>query len=134
MVHHRSRQAAPLDDVTTGLEGKFSIPYTVAFTLLHGPPTVRDFVTVDKAARRLAARIEVQLDDRLDQAEAVLAWEGAHDLIEVHVEAALGSPQRPMSSEQLRAKVRSLAGSRLDGALDDLARPAAEVLALLEER
>ena len=133
-MHRRSRQAAPLDDVTTGLEGKFSIPYTVAFTLLHGPPSVRDFVSVDEAARRLAARIEVQIDDRLDQAEAVLAWEGAHDPIEVRVEAARGSPQRPMSNDQLQAKVRSLAGVRFDGALADPARPAAEVLALLEEQ
>jgi len=133
-VHRRSRQAAPLDDVTTGLEAKFSIPYTVAFTLLHGAPSVSDFVTVDNAARRLAARIEVQIDDRLDQAEAILAWEGAHDVIEARVEAARGSPQRPMSSDQLIAKVRSLAGARLDGALDDPARPAADVLALLEEQ
>ncbi len=132
-VHHRSRQAAPLDDVTTGLEAKFSIPYTVAFTVLHGAPTVGDFLSVDEEARRLASRIEVHLDDRLDEAEAVLAWNGAHEPIEVRIEAARGSPQRPLNDDQLRAKVHALAGSRFDDLLDGPERPAADVLALLEE-
>jgi hypothetical protein len=39
-----------------------------------------------------------------------------------------------MSNDQLQAKVRSLAGVRFDGALAGTARPAAEVLALLEEQ
>lgn len=133
-VHRRSRQAAPLDDVTTGLEAKFSIPYTTAFTLLHGAPTVQDFAGVDPEARKLAVRIEVRLDDNLAQSEAVLDWRGDHDPIEIRVEAARGSPQRPMSEEQLANKVRALTGNRLDGALDDLDRPAAEVLALVEDR
>ncbi|MDH3397326.1 MAG: MmgE/PrpD family protein, partial [Acidimicrobiia bacterium] len=133
-VHRRSRQAAPLDDVTTGLEAKFSIPYTVAFTLLHGAPTVEDFVAVDEGARRVASCIEVQLDDRLDQAAAVLSWHGAHDPIEIRVEAARGSPPRPMSNDQLRAKVHALAGTRFDGVLDDPERPAADVLARVEEQ
>ena len=35
------------------------------------------------------------VDDGLDQAEAVLAWDGAHDPIEVRVDAARGSPRHP---------------------------------------
>ncbi len=133
-VHSRSRQAAPLDDVTTGLEAKFSIPYTVAFTVLYGAPDVASFVTVDAAARELAARIEVEIDDELRQSEAVLVWSSGATAapIEIRVDAARGSPEHPLSDEQLAAKVRSLAGSRLDGALDDPARPAAELLALAE--
>jgi 2-methylcitrate dehydratase PrpD len=122
-VHRRSRQAAPLDDVETGLEAKFSIPYTVAFTLLHGPPTVESFAGVDAAARRLAARVQVRVDDDLDQSESVLNWTG---LPEIRVGAARGSPQRPMTEAQLAAKVRELAGTSLDALLDDPARPAAE--------
>ncbi|NNC93285.1 MAG: hypothetical protein HKN80_12430 [Acidimicrobiia bacterium] len=132
-VHRRSRQAAPLDEVATGLEAKFSIPYTVAFTLLHGAPTVASFAAVDGAAQALAARIEVQVDDTLAQSEAVLTWAGGPAPLEILVDAARGSPQHPMTDEQLRTKVRSLAGSRLDGALDDPARPAAEVLALVDQ-
>ncbi|MDH3540374.1 MAG: MmgE/PrpD family protein [Acidimicrobiia bacterium] len=130
-VHRRSRQAAPLDDVETGLEAKFSIPYTVAFTLLHGVPGVESFAAVDPGARTLAARIEVQVDDTLEQSEAVLTWSGDAAPIETRVDAARGSPRHPMTAAQLTAKVRSLAGSRLDGALEDRARPAAEVLALV---
>ena len=37
-----------------------------------------------------------------------------------------------MSSEQPYAKVRSMAGARFDGVLDDPALPAIAVLALLE--
>jgi 2-methylcitrate dehydratase PrpD len=131
-VHRRSRQAAPLDDVDSGLEAKFSIPYTVAYTLLYGAPTVESFASVDPEARGLAARINVEVDDSLQQSEAILAWSGGTSPIEIRVDAARGSPEHPMTDEQLDAKVRSLAGTRLDGALEDLARPAAEVLALVE--
>ncbi|MDH3772462.1 MAG: hypothetical protein OET79_15940, partial [Nitrospirota bacterium] len=79
------------------------------------------------------ARIEVQVDDGLDEAEAVLVWRGSHTPIEIRVEAARGSPQRPMDNVQLLAKVHSLAGSRFDGVLDDPTRPAADVLGLVEE-
>ena len=134
-MHRRSRQAAPLDDVTTGLEAKFSIPYTVAFTILYGAPDVADFASVDAGARDLASRISVEIDDELRQSEALLAWSGGTNdsPIEIRVDAARGSPEHPLSDEQLAAKVRSLAGSRLDGVLDDPARPAAEILALVEE-
>jgi hypothetical protein len=44
------------------------------------------------------------------------------------VEAALGSPQRPMDAKALGEKVSGLAGDRLADALDDLDRPAADLL------
>ncbi|MEA2351764.1 MAG: hypothetical protein QOJ14_178, partial [Thermoleophilaceae bacterium] len=47
------------------------------------------------------------------------------------VEVALGSPVRPMDDAARAAKVRALAGDRLDGALDDADRPARELLAAL---
>jgi 2-methylcitrate dehydratase MmgE/PrpD-like protein len=50
IAHPVSRQAAGYDDVTTPLEAKFSIPYTTAYTLLHGPPRVESFATVDADA------------------------------------------------------------------------------------
>lgn len=127
-VHPRSRQAAPFDDVDDGLQAKFSIPYTVALTVLHGPPSVADFAAVDEAARTLARRVEVGLDGNLGESEAVLEWRGGPQPMEVRVVTALGSPQRPMSEEQLTSKVRSLAGARLEGLLDDPSRPAADLL------
>jgi 2-methylcitrate dehydratase PrpD len=127
-VHPRSRQAAPLDDVTTGLEAKFSIPYTVAFTLLRGSPTVDSFINVDSAVRAVASRIEVRLDESLQQSEAILSWGTGPSPVEIRVDAARGSPQHPMTDEQLDAKVHSLAGDHLFGSLDDDAAKARDLL------
>ena len=125
-VHPVSLQAASYDHVTDGLEAKFSIPYLTAFTLLHGPPRLEDFRAVDEPAQRLAGeRIKVRTDAALLESEAVLTAGGS----EVRVEAAQGSPGRPLSPEARAAKLRDLAGQRLDGALDDPDRPAAELLA-----
>ena len=48
-------QAAPYDVPEDGLQAKFSLPYTVAFTLLHGPPDVESF-RVGRSRRRRAGR------------------------------------------------------------------------------
>lgn len=128
IVHPRARQAAPLDEVETGLQAKFSIPYTVAFTVLHGPPGVDDFASVDRDARRLASRVEVRIDDSLLESEAIIEWHEQNDVLEARVEAARGSPQRPMDKRALTQKVRSLSGSDLEAILDDPHQPAADVL------
>jgi 2-methylcitrate dehydratase PrpD len=124
-VHPVSRQAAPLDDVADGLQAKFSIPYLTAFALAHGPPKVDDFDHVVPQVRERAGAIEVRTDPSLLESEAVLVGESG---AEERVEAALGSPARPMDRSALAAKVRSLAGSRLQGILDDPNRPVEEVL------
>jgi 2-methylcitrate dehydratase PrpD len=124
-VHPVSLQAASLDDVADGLEAKFSIPYLVAFTLLHGPPDVASFHGVDEEARALSPRVNVRTDTALAESAAVLAVDGE---VRAQVEAALGSPGRPMSEAQLSAKVRAIAGERLDGVVDDPDRPVREVL------
>ena len=64
LAHPVSRQAAGYDDVETPLQAKFSIPYTTAYTLLHGGPRVDAFDALDDAARELAAGIEVRTDPR----------------------------------------------------------------------
>jgi 2-methylcitrate dehydratase PrpD len=124
-VHPVSLQAASIADPADGLEAKFSIPYLTAFTLLHGVPALESFRDVEPRARALAReRVRVEPDERLLESEAVLESGGSR----FRVEAALGSPARPMSRSQLAAKVRALAGTRLDGVLDDPNRPAAEVV------
>jgi 2-methylcitrate dehydratase PrpD len=128
LAHPVSRQAAGYDDVETPLQAKFSIPYTTAHTLLHGGPRVDAFAAVDGAVRELASKIEVQTDSALGESEfALLA--GGEEL--ARVDAARGSPEHPLGEEELRAKVRELAGDRLEGVLDDPGRPAAELLARL---
>ena len=124
-VHPVSRLTASRDDVSDGLEAKFSIPYLVAYTLLHRPPDVESFRSLDPDARVLAERVAVHTRDDLLESEARLELGG--DVV-ARVEAALGSPQRPMDASGLESKVRSLAGGRLDGLLDDPDRPVRGVL------
>lgn len=124
-VHPLSLQAAPVSDPADGLQAKFSIPYLTAFALLRGAPDTRSFDSIDDAARRLAARVIVRANPELIESEAQLAVDGSRL---ARIEAALGSPQRPMTAGALAAKRRALAGEHLEGALDDLERPAAEVL------
>ena len=127
VVHPISLEAAPYAEPDDGLQAKFSIPYTVAYTLLHGSPGLDSFDVVDPEALALAARcVEVRTDASLLESEARLEAGGREV---ARVEAALGAPARPMSPEQLADKVRSLAGERLDGALDDPSLPAREPLA-----
>jgi 2-methylcitrate dehydratase PrpD len=127
VVHPVARQAAALDDVADGLEAKFSIPYLVAFTLLHGAPGHRDFDAVDAAARALARQsIAVGTERGLGEMEARIELDGE---TVARVESALGSPARPMDAAHIEAKVRALAGGRLNGILDDPSAPARDVLA-----
>jgi 2-methylcitrate dehydratase PrpD len=128
VAHPVSRQAAGYDAVATPLQAKFSIPYTTAYTLLHGPPDVPAFAAVDPAASALAERIEVRTDPALRESEFVLR---AGDRELAHVTAARGSPEHPLTADELAAKRHGLAGGRLDGLLDDPRRPAAGVLAAL---
>ena len=83
---------------------------------------------MDAEAVRRAAAIEVRTDRGLLESEAVLLDAAGAEL--ARVEAALGSPERPLDEAGLERKVSGLAGDRLAGALDDPERPAAEVLAL----
>jgi 2-methylcitrate dehydratase PrpD len=125
-VHPVCLTAAELGpDVTDGLQAKFSIPYLTAFTLLHGPPRVASFAGVDADARRLAERVRVRTGAELLESEAHVEVGGERV---GHVEAALGSPARPMDAAALHAKIEDLAGDRLDGVLDELEAPAARVV------
>lgn len=127
-VHPVSLQAAAIGIPHDGLEAKFSLPYTAAYALLHGLPTVASFEELDPEAGRLAGRVAVVADDTLAESEAVLSVAG-RDV--ARVRAARGSPARPLTAEEHARKVHDLTGARLDGALDDPSRPAAELLDLL---
>ncbi len=128
-VHPRARQAAAYDDVADGLQAKFSIPYLTAFAFLRGAPGVADLRSVDADVRAFAStRVRVVEDDRLAESEVRLEHAGSAVVLAAVV-ASIGSPERPMSAAQLTAKISTLAPGRLAGVLDDLAAPAATVLA-----
>ena len=125
-VHPVARRAAAYDDVADGLQAKFSIPYLVAYVVLHGEPEPASFERVDPQARSLAReRVRLSTDDGLRQAEAVLALDGEEV---ARVPASRGSPEAPLNAEELREKCRLLAGERLDGLLDDPGAPAQVLL------
>jgi 2-methylcitrate dehydratase PrpD len=124
-VHPISLAAASYVEPANGLQAKFSIPYLVSYSLLRGPPSVESFAALDSAVLAGASRVEVRADRALLESEARLEADGCEL---ARVEAALGSPARPLSAEQLDAKVRALAGDGLGGALDDLDRPAGDLL------
>jgi hypothetical protein len=86
---------------------------------------VKSFAGVDDAARQLAERLRLHTDAGLLESEAVVEVAGERV---GHVRAALGSPARPMDATWLQDKVRDLAGDRLDGVLDDLGAPVAQVV------
>jgi 2-methylcitrate dehydratase PrpD len=120
-----ARQAAHLDWVEDGLSAKFSIPYCVAFTLLHGPPKPRDFASIDERTQEESRHIELVIDESLPDFGCSIARDG-EEL--ARIPSPAGAPERPIRPEQLQAKVEALAGGRLWDALRDLAAPAADVV------
>jgi 2-methylcitrate dehydratase PrpD len=102
---------------TTGLEGKFSLEYAVAATLLDGRPGLDSFT--DHAVARQAAR------DLLDRVDVVAAPGGEGllsgttaielelddgSLVQTELDLPPGAPTRPPSSADLQAKVADCAG------------------------
>ena len=114
-VHPLSVQAAPIEDPQDGLQAKFSIPYMVAWALLRGEPEVESFARVDPEVSGF--EVSVVQDASLLPSEARVG--------EVAVEWAKGSPERPLSPEELATKVEALGGSALPGP----ETPAADVIA-----
>jgi 2-methylcitrate dehydratase PrpD len=124
-VNPVARQAAHLDAVTDGLSAKFSIPYCVARTLIHGPPGVRDFGAIDARAGDLASLVTVSVDASLPEFGAVLDV-GGHE--RARVPCPRGAPERPLAAPDLLDKLEDLAGDRLHGILADLDAPAVDAV------
>ncbi len=128
VVHPRARRAAAYDDVADGLQARFSIPYLAAYTVRRGAPTVASFDGIDAEVRESAlTRFAVRTDPGLGETEARLEVGDGQAL--ARVSSSLGSPEDPMTADQLAAKVADLAGDRLDGALEDPDRPVRDLLA-----
>ncbi len=114
---------APLIHSTpeTGLEGKFSLEYAVAATLLDGRPGIASFT--DEAVRRpeaqgLLRRVEVDATpggDRLLAGEVEIALAlGDGSTLEARLDLPPGAPSRPPSSADLAAKVADCAPAGAD--------------------
>jgi len=99
------------------VDAQFSLPWSLAVALRHGRASIAEFADVglaDPETRRLAALVEVVGDDALD-AVFPARWPARVEVRTVdgrvwttEVADPLGSPRRPLSAEDLRAKVESL--------------------------
>jgi 2-methylcitrate dehydratase PrpD len=117
---------APLihDTPTTGLEGKFSLQYAVAATLLDGRPGIESFTddaVARPAAQALLARVEA---DAAPGGDWLLAGDVAIELtladgstLHAQLDLPPGAPDRPPSSAELAEKVGDCAGDLADEVL-----------------
>jgi 2-methylcitrate dehydratase PrpD len=125
LIHHNP---------TTGLQGKFSLEYAIAATLLDGYPGFGSFTddAVNRpAARRLMERVEVVATPG---GEGLLAGEARVELRlrdgtarSARLELPPGAPERPPSGEDLRGKLADC-GDDVPGLLDGLSWRAAAPL------
>ena len=97
---------------TTGLEGKFSVYHCVAMGLLDGGASVSQFtderVTAADASE-LRGRIHPMADDTLSEHAAIFRCElDDGRMIDVEMLAPPGSPENPLTEEQLLDKFRTL--------------------------
>jgi 2-methylcitrate dehydratase PrpD len=109
---------------TTGLEGKFSLQYAVAATLLDGRPGIESFTdeaVARPAAQALLARVEV---DAAPGGDGLLAGDVAIELTladgsNLHAQLDLppGAPDRPPSAAELADKVADCSGDLADDVL-----------------
>lgn len=101
----------------TGLEAKFSIFYISATAVVHGLAGPNQFT--DEAVRELDVvalqdRVEATVDERVGEEEAfvsVTLRDGT--VVEKHVEQAIGSMERPLTTEALELKFRDQASTAL---------------------
>jgi 2-methylcitrate dehydratase PrpD len=132
LIHHRP---------TSGLQGKFSLHYAVAATLLDGSPGFASFTdeaVARPAAEELLGRVDVRRTpgggDLLAGTVGVEVRLAGGDVVAADVELPPGAPGRPPTDAELRDKLADCAGARSD-ALAALTWEvaAAEVPALLED-
>ncbi len=112
----------------TGLQGKFSLEYAIAATLLDGRPGIASFTdgaVARPTAQALLRRVEV---DATTGGDHLLAGEAAIEValgdgcvLRTALAVPPGAPQRPPSRDELDAKVADCAGEPLAPAWDSAA-------------
>jgi 2-methylcitrate dehydratase PrpD len=111
-VHPLVLELTGKTDPQTGLEGKFSIAFASAIALIEGTARQRQFT--DVKVRRpdvvaLMRRIQPAADTSLSHTEAVAIGRLTDGRsISEHVTAATGTPENPISDEELREKFLDL--------------------------
>jgi 2-methylcitrate dehydratase PrpD len=111
--HPLLRERADRPAVETGREAKVSIQHSVAVALLEGAAGLAQFEdarVADRGIRALRAKVAVAEDESIPVESAIvtLHLDDGTTLTE-HVRHGRGTPGRPMSEDELDAKVRELA-------------------------
>ncbi|HKV21351.1 MAG TPA: MmgE/PrpD family protein [Mycobacterium sp.] len=122
-VHDYVKTTTGLTEPQTGLQGKFSIYHVLAVALADGAALLEQFTderVADPAVVALRSRIRVHTDDAQskDSARVVVTLTDGRTL-ERHVEHNLGTPDNPMTDEQLHDKFVGLASPVLGEARAD---------------
>ena len=112
-VHDYVRTTTGLTEPRTGLEGKFSIYHVLAVALADGATFLDQFTderVVDPELARLRERVRVHTDPEQDKdsARVVLTLRDGRT-VERHVAHNLGTPDNPMTDQQLEDKFLDLA-------------------------
>jgi len=106
-----------------GLEGKFSVYHAAAVALVHGAAGEAQFsdeVVRSAAVVALRRRVEALADPSIHKLEARVRIQLRNgEILEKHVERALGSFERPLTDADLEAKFRSLVSGVLPDAQAD---------------
>lgn len=111
-VHDYVKTTTGLADPRTGLEGKFSISHVLAVALADGAALVDQFTddrVADPEVASLRDRVRVHVDagQHKDSARVVLTLRDGRTL-ERHVAHNLGTPDNPMTDDQLQEKLLGL--------------------------
>ncbi|HEX2286762.1 MAG TPA: MmgE/PrpD family protein [Mycobacterium sp.] len=121
-VHDYVKSTTGLAEPRSGLQGKFSIYHVLAVALLDGAALLDQFTderVADPAVVALRQRVHVHTDPEQtkDSARVVLTLRDGRTL-ERHVAHNLGTPDNPMTDQQLEEKFLGLASPVLgrDGA------------------
>ena len=112
-VHDYVRTTTGLTEPRTGLEGKFSIYHVLAVVLADGaafPDQFTDERVADPELARIRERVRVHVDTEQDKDSAlvVLTLSDGRTL-QRHVAHNLGTPDNPMTDQQLEDKFLALA-------------------------
>jgi 2-methylcitrate dehydratase PrpD len=110
------------DRPSTGLEGKFSMPFCAAAAVVRGHVGIETFDATsleDAAIRDLQSRVRMHVDSAIDPAATPLTQSRVTvrlrdgRVLSADANGARGYPDRPASDEELAAKFMSCAGAAL---------------------
>ncbi len=120
----QARQTLALDQPNSGTEAKFSMPYCVATALIQGPLTVQDFTDAALTRPEIVAFMpKVALQpyaptaeggDQLTHAVRVTVTLRDGQTLTKQVDHAKGTPQQPLSQDEIWGKFTPLAESVMD--------------------